>query len=82
MTTDQKPPCKFCQKKGFPILPVRIGVAPRKPIYPGGAFTKTSPDATKLLGSNAIKEVLNIPLGDPDAIYTARVLRQGYLLIP
>lgn len=72
--TTAAPPCKFCQKKGLPILPVRFGVAPTK-AYGANHFKVAPPDATRYLGKPPVA------LDAKETVYTGRRLRAGYLYV-
>lgn len=72
--TTSIPPCKFCEKKGLPLLLVRYGVAPTK-TYGYNKFSALPPDATPYLGKP------EVTLDAAETIYTGRRLRAGYLYV-
>lgn len=72
--TPLNPSCKFCEKQGLPILPVRLGVAPRQ-AFDVYRFQTPPPDATQLLGNP------EVTLEAPDTLYTGRMVRAGFLYV-
>ncbi|KAA6125193.1 T6SS effector BTH_I2691 family protein [Cupriavidus cauae] len=69
--------CPFCDKQGLPILPVRyaIGRADK------AIDQKNRAPGVPALASGFGGDVLSIPLPEDSAMYTLRMLREGFLYV-